>query len=51
MPSASAAMEMRPPSRHLQRVDEAQAFLAQQIFIGHMAVAEDDFGRVTGAHT
>ena len=35
---------------HLQRVDEALPFLAEQLVGRHAAVVEDDFARVAGAH-
>ena len=43
-------MEMRPPSRIFRLSDEAFAFRAEQICCGHVAIGEDNFGRVAGAH-
>ena len=39
-----------PAVEDLQAVHEAVALLAQQIFLGHAAIAEDDFGSVARAH-
>ena len=50
MPSASAAMEIRPPSRICRLLTKPSPSLAQQIFLGHAAIGEHDFGSVAGAH-
>ena len=39
-----------PAVEDLQAVHEAVALLAQQIFLGHETIAEDNFGSVAGAH-
>ena len=50
MPSASAAIEMRPPSSTCSVLTKPLPFFAQQIFVRNEAIAENHFGRVARAH-
>ena len=50
MPTESAAMEMRPPSRIRRLSTNPSPCLPQQLRFGHAAIGEDHFAGGAGAH-